>query len=264
MRTSEIVGKAHRLCEWLRKDDVLLYPKIGTVPMSWGVENATKWHVGNTDDLPEGLDRETIDSMPLRLPAKQMLIEFEATMRMADERIEPMTGFALCYDRGNEEIDCFFFGFGAGRFFFSGGGRLSLDPTLGKRGFAFYARGNQEQATKDEINAVKVVERTLVALNCTNVRSVDNAPPTALNKKRQKQGKPPLFTYKTLHVLAGMRGATNSQRTEDAEAKRSPRLHFRRGHIRRIGDGRITWVQQCMVGNGRLGMVEKAYALEAI
>ena len=116
----------------------------------------------------------------------------------------------------------------------------------------------------DEVaTATSVVEMVLVLLSCTNVRSVDNVPPAALNRKRTKTGKPPLFTYKTLHVIAGERNAPSSQREQDDEARRSPRLHFRRGHVRRIGSNRITWVQQCMVGNKELGQVENAYALTA-
>ena len=257
--TGEIVGKAHRLCEWLRNANTLLYPKIGTVPLSWGVENATKWHVGNSDDLPYGMDREVIDQIPIRLPCAQMLIECECEMRMADGRQEPMTAFALCYDTRNGVIDCFFFGYGVGRFWFSGGGGITAEPD-GRRGWRPYEGGKHNKA--DMQNAMNLVERTLIALTCSNVRSADNHPPVALNKKRQKAGKLPLFTYKTLHVISGEREASHDPCADDSEAKRSPRLHFRRGHVRRIGDGRITWVQQCMVGNRRVGMVEKCYSLD--
>lgn len=262
MRTSEIVGKAHRLCEWLREDDVPLYPKVSTVPMSWAVEDASKWHVGSPHDLPSGLDREIIDSMPLRLPVKQMLIEFDGDMHMADGRIEPTTGFILCYDRADEKIDCFMFGHGSGRFYFTGGCQVYMEN--GRRVHMHYNRqGKDTSGDKIVSQWLVVLEQTLVALNCTNVRSVDNVQSAALNKKRQRAGKPPLFTYKTLHVLAGDRSAPHSQRADDDEARTSPRLHFRRGHVRRVGDGRITWVQQCMVGNRRLGVVEKAYSIGA-
>lgn len=258
--TGQIIGRAHKLCRWLRESNILLYPKIGTVPLSWGVENATKWHVGNADDLPQGMDREVIDSIPIRLPCAQMLIEAECEMRMADGRHEPMTAFALCYDTRNGVIDCFLFGYGVGRFWFSGAGGITVEPD-GRRGWRPYEGDKHNKA--EMLNGMKLVERTLIAMTCNNVRSADNPPPVALNKKRQKAGKPPLFTYKTLHVISGEREASHDPRADNAEAKRSPRLHFRRGHVRRIGDGRITWVQQCMVGNRRLGVVEKAYALDA-
>lgn len=256
----QILGKAHRLCEWLQGEATTLKTTAGAVPMAWVVAEAPKWHVGQTSELPSGLDREVIDSFPLRLPTKCMVIEYETTTTMADGRTEPITGFALCFDWGNSRVDAFFFALCIGRFSSHGGGTLSTNQE-GKREFRPYE--GSTATDRQAVAGIKVVERTLVALSCTNVRSVDNTPPTALNKKRQKAGKPPLFTYKTLHILSGERGASHDQRADDTEAKRSPRLHFRRGHVRRIGDGRITWVQQCMVGNRRRGVVEKAYALEA-
>lgn len=260
--TGQILGKAHRLCEWLRADDIPLYPTVSTIPLSWAVENATKWHAGNVDDLPDAMERLEIDRMPMRLPAKQVLFECDISMRMADERTEEATSFFLCYDSISDGIEVFAFVLVANRFNFCGGCRIHTKD--GQRFFSAYNRHGREEMTANQLRAtVTAVERILTALACTNVRSVDNQPPAALNRKRTKQGKPPLFTYKTLHVLAGERSGTHNQRDDDAEVKRSLRLHFRRGHVRRIGDGRITWVQQCMVGNRRLGVVEKAYALEA-
>ena len=260
--TGQILGKAHRLCEWLRADDVKFSPTVGSVPLSWAVQNSSKWHLGNTDDLPDGLDRKTIDAMHLRLPAQQVVFECESDIRMADGRMEKTTSFFLCYDAGLEGIECFVFVLLMGAFRFCGGGR-----SYEKEGRSFFTpyrqHGKEWQSPDDLRSMVTVVERALVALSCTNVRSVDNAPPTSLNRKRQKAGKPPLFTYKTLHVLAGERGDSHDPRADDAEAKRSPRLHFRRSHFRRIGGGRITCVQQCMVGNRSLGIVEKVYALHS-
>lgn len=258
--TGQILGKAHRLCEWLRQENTMLYPKIGTVPLSWLVDTSTKWHVGHVDSLPNGLDRETIDSFPLCLPVKQMLIEFETSTLMADGREEESDGFTLCLDRGDQQIDCFFFGLVLGEFQYFGGGMLVYDQVNECRRFDIYI-GDESRSEKTIRNGVKIVERVLVALSCTNVRSVDNVPSQALNKKRMRQGKQPLFTYKTLHIISGERGGQHDAIVTDAEARKGPRLHFRRGHVRRIGDGKITWVQQCMVGSKRRGVVEKAYAL---
>lgn len=262
--TSQILGKAHKLCEWLREDDLLLYEKISTVPLSYGVEDSTKWHVGNVDDLPAGLDREVIDSLPLHLPVKKMLIEFEMMTIMGDGRSEPSTGFILCYDKGDEVIDCFFMSFCVDKFSFFGGCKLFRDQNTGCRKLGIYEKGATSRInTKLISNGVTYVERTLVALGCTNVISADNNPPSSLNKKRIKQGKLPVFTYKTLHVISGKRAGSHSYNTNSVEVLGGVRLHFRRGHIRRLADGRITWVQQCMVGNKAVGVIEKSYALLA-
>lgn len=261
--TGQILGKAHKLCEWLRNENVLIYPgREHAVPLSWAVDDATKWYVGDVDDLPDPEDGEIYKTIPLRLPHKTVLIE--GAVSALTQQVEAANGtfFALCKDRGNNAIDCFFF-LHISDFSFCGGCCLTLDET-GNAAIGRFGDGTRDIDSLDRLSMnIHIVRRLLLALHCSNVRSVDNAPPAALNKKRAKQGKIPLYTYKTLHVLSGVRGGSHDQSADDAEAKRSPRLHFRRGHVRRIGDGRITWVQQCMVGNRRLGVVEKAYALEA-
>jgi hypothetical protein len=256
--TSGIIGMSHRLCEWLRNGDVQLYQKVSTIPLALGVEFSTKWHVGNVDDLPSGLDRETIDSIPLRLPCAQMLIEADCNLWMADGSEKAMTGFALCYDTGTKRIDCFFFGYGVGRFWFTGGGAITTEPD-GRRAWRQYE--GYEQNKNDMVSAMKIVERTLVALSCNNVQSVDNDPPAALNKKRTKKGKLPLFTYKTLHIIQKSGSGRHLQSDDADDGRRSPRLHFRRGHVRKIGEGHLTWVQQCMVGDKKIGLIQKAYAI---
>ena len=260
--TGQILSKAHRLCEWLRKNDVELPLSYGSVLMASAVESADKWHVGSAADLPSPKDRETFNSMPLRLPAKQMLIEFDSEMLMADGRTVQMTGFLLCIDELDAVIEIFAFGYAEGRFFFDGGGEMFIED--GRRKFAVYKEFERDKIQVRELLKLSyILEQTLLALHCTNVRSVDNQPSAALNKKRKKAGKPPLFTYKTLHIVSGERSGHYSQSEDNDEVNRSPRLHFRRGHVRHIGDGRITWVQQCMVGKRRAGVVEKSYALGA-
>lgn len=44
--------------------------------------------------------------------------------------------------------------------------------------------------------------------------------------------------------------------------RNGPREHLRRGHIRRLPDGRKIWVQACVVGSRALGVVRKTYAVE--
>lgn len=260
--TGQILGKAHRLCEWLRQVNSPQLPSHFAAPMAWAVERSTKWHIGNANDLPVLKDREALDSMPLRLPVDQMLIEFESGLLMADGRTSDMTGFLLCNQNKNEEIELMIFGFTEGRFYFDGGGVMFLAE--GKRKFSIFEEfENSATSSREILVQGYILEKTLLALNCTNVRSVDNTLPEALNRKRLRAGKIPLFTYKTLHLVTGERGGISSDRDSDEEARRSPRLHFRRGHIRHIGDGRITWIQQCMVGNRRAGVVEKTYALES-
>lgn len=104
---------------------------------------------------------------------------------------------------------------------------------------------------------VSLVVRGLMVLNCSNVHCVDNPPPAALNKKRERSGKVPLFTYKTLHIKTQDRRTARGQPAGSERA--GPRLHLRRGHIRRLDDARTTWVQSCVVGDKQRGIVMKDY-----
>ena len=106
---------------------------------------------------------------------------------------------------------------------------------------------------------VSLVVRGLSVLNCSNVMCFDNYPPESLNKKRAKSGKCPLFTYKTLHIKTAK---TQTSKSENSNIERSaPRLHMRRGHIRSLPSGVTTWIQSCMVGSSKNGVVSKDYRI---
>lgn len=102
--------------------------------------------------------------------------------------------------------------------------------------------------------------RIFAVMACSNVRTRDHQPDAALNKKRAKAGKVPLVSYKTLEIAVpntryeggGPGGGTHA----------SPRVHLRRGHIRKIADGKTVWVQACVVGS-KHGMVLKDYKLRS-
>lgn len=104
-----------------------------------------------------------------------------------------------------------------------------------------------------------LVVRGLSVLNCSNVICVDNHPSSALNKKRAKHGKVPMFSFKTLHLDVGKTKVKSIGKSLSNRA--GPRLHLRRGHIRRIDENRTTWVQSCMVGDKSIGVSLKDYRI---
>lgn len=110
--------------------------------------------------------------------------------------------------------------------------------------------------TKNIIHAIRVF-RTI--LNCKNVKTEEIKPDAALQKARARRGKMPLFSY---HVLT-LRSDTKEKCESKGGTHASPRLHIRRGHIRRFDDGTHTWVSPCTVGDKSLGMVHKDYKYEA-
>jgi len=109
--------------------------------------------------------------------------------------------------------------------------------------------------TMDEINAFADL---CLALACKNVTTRDHAAPEKLNRQREKAGKLPL---KGFHVLELMGGASLPGQGMAGD-RNGPRSHLRRGHIRRISDNRVTWVNSTVV-RGR-GLVEKVYSVGAL
>lgn len=98
-----------------------------------------------------------------------------------------------------------------------------------------------------------------LTVNCENVQTAEVAPPAKLNAKRVKNGKQPLDSY---HVLVLPGGDASAPQGGSAH-RQGPRSHWRRGHLRRLGEGRVVWVRHALVGNRELGNVQKEYRVEA-
>ena len=106
--------------------------------------------------------------------------------------------------------------------------------------------------------AIYTVISGLNLLNCNNIELVDNPAPAALNKKRIKKGKLPIYEYKTIQIKPGKHYSNQSNGASD---RSGPRFHLRRGHIRRLPSGNTTWVRHCAVGDPSRGKIEKDYSI---
>jgi hypothetical protein len=97
----------------------------------------------------------------------------------------------------------------------------------------------------------------LTMLLCTKyIKKERIDPPTTLNKKRAKRGKPPLHPY-TIVRLQDRQSGVGAGRCGS-----SPRPHWRRGHIRRLSNGLVVPVAPCLVcADGRVLPPQK-YLLE--
>lgn len=82
--------------------------------------------------------------------------------------------------------------------------------------------------------------------------------PTALNEKRAKTGKLPLYDYHIVDLSRRHRAARPLG--SGAPTGRHVRCHFRRGHWRHFEKHR-TWINWMLVGDPDLGFVEKEYKL---
>jgi len=78
------------------------------------------------------------------------------------------------------------------------------------------------------------------------------------SKRLQAKGKAPLFSWHTVKIEPPTpkqehRGGTHA----------TPRLHDRRGHLRRLANGKTCWVRACKVGDASKGVVFKDYEVTA-
>lgn len=102
----------------------------------------------------------------------------------------------------------------------------------------------------------------LNALQCSNVSIAKQSQSVATMAKRPKVAIP----FDTYHVLVIGHQETSSNGGSGANhgGHRSPREHLRRGHIRRLHDGRRIWVNASVVAHGRgRGVVTKDYTLRS-
>ena len=115
--------------------------------------------------------------------------------------------------------------------------------------------GTSSLAVEDTQASVIVFVNFMAALACSNSVAMDAPPPSPkLNAKRRKAGKTPFFTYKILTISG------NSPQNSEAGGGThgSPRVHLRRGHIRRLPE-KTVWVNACVVGDKSKGLIQKDY-----
>ena len=137
-----------------------------------------------------------------------------------------------------------------------------LLPEFYEKTLAAYG-GNREKAYAqiilDSRDEVQTVVQACSVINCANVTTAEVSAPAALNKKRQEKGKQPFFSYKVLQLSderreAGKGGAGGNHA--------SPRMHLRRGHLRRL-ESKVVWVRPAMANAGTSpGAVLKDYAVQ--
>jgi hypothetical protein len=104
-----------------------------------------------------------------------------------------------------------------------------------------------------------VLIRTLSVLNCSNVQVEEIPPSRVLNTIRRAKKKLPIYAYKTLVLKSKKKKIlTNLGGTHE-----SPRIHLRRGHIKRRKTGDFWW-QSCVIGNREKGVIIKDYKADNI
>jgi hypothetical protein len=98
-----------------------------------------------------------------------------------------------------------------------------------------------------------------ISLRCRDVVVNECGPSPAVKRKREKRGLQPIFEYKRITIKPELRAIYEAASEEFA--RNSPRLHFRRGHVRRLPQGRETYVSPCWAGNANAGVIAKDYVV---
>lgn len=106
----------------------------------------------------------------------------------------------------------------------------------------------------DYQDELSVVMHFLNALACSNVRSERLNTP----KKKLKSALP--FDEYRILTIDCPKGSAGNGHSHDG-SNRSPREHLRRGHIRRLEDGRRLWINATVVNAGKGGKISKDYAV---
>lgn len=137
-----------------------------------------------------------------------------------------------------------------------------LLPEVFQEAIANY--GSREKAfgqiILDSRDEVMMVMQACNVINCANVTTADVHASPALNKKRLQNGKQPFFSYKVLQLSEERRGDSG---TATGNNHNSPRMHLRRGHLRRL-ESKVVWVRPAVINAGSNdGVVVKDYAVVA-
>jgi len=103
---------------------------------------------------------------------------------------------------------------------------------------------------------LRSLEKFLRVLNCSNVATEIVEPSKPLNAKRARTGKPLICSYHILVLKKNQKRSLHCPAVGDY--KNSPRIHLRRGHIKRRKTGTFWWDPH-VVGDRTRGIVVKDY-----
>ena len=128
-------------------------------------------------------------------------------------------------------------------------------PTFGGRPALKVAFEDKRVPMSDYMDELGALLCFLNILQCSNVH-IERSESARNRKKAKLKDALPFDTYHVLTIdvpnISGIGNATGGHR--------SPREHLRRGHIRRLSDGRRVWVNATVVCAGRgAGVVTKDY-----
>jgi hypothetical protein len=107
-------------------------------------------------------------------------------------------------------------------------------------------------------------------LSCKNISQTVIDPSPKINKKKEKNGKIPLYSYRVLMVGMEGQSATTPDSPTGGTAESHNRLHFQRGHFKQYSETRplfgklsgLYWWQPHIRGQNKNGFVDKEYRIK--
>lgn len=240
-------SKAHKvlMCKGLSPDGPLSHVRNNIM---YGV----KFHAGTDDDLPTPpVDMWSAEL--LRLPYPLTVLEFSVAGK----------DWLLAMSQGDaqESIDCAVLSNMHGSWGYACSFEITPDGVGRSAGWqhqGFIDEGNDKAKRILLGGCANAVLSFLLALRCSNVEQ-KVITPSQLKRQISSGRGVPAFEYRILTIKP--RKADKS-RTATASAHASPRLHWRRGHVRRLPSGNLTWVTSCMVGDSVAGTIDKDYRVK--
>lgn len=231
---------------------------------------STKFFLPKGGVLLDDSELKALDeSKELSLPFEFVAIEFEANINQFVIELDSMPKFSskkrIIFARHvDENIVCtpVFCAESTGRwatfYDFAIPRAHSLgDSENGRRSVTILAK-NPAGPDKDSISHdANIVMCFINALACSNVK-IERSNPKKSGKVKSAL---PFDTYHVLTVDVGNRGEDTQY--AGTGTHRSPREHLRRGHIRRLSDGRRIWVNAAVIGAGKgSGVITKDYVIK--
>jgi len=132
-----------------------------------------------------------------------------------------------------------------------------LSTTQIVKGFYKDENISDENVMYTEQHSISCVLAINQLLSCSNIGIQHHSKPKFLNKKRKKKNKIPFDDYYTLTIDSHKKQSKcTGKKIHD---RRSPRFHLRRGHIRRLSNGKKIWINSFAVGAGDGGVIHKNY-----
>ena len=117
------------------------------------------------------------------------------------------------------------------------------------------------QADEDALVSMKLFSGWLFSclgcLNSDGIESEQTPEKRFINARREAAGRPPIFGYRLLRVDMSKMKMPGLTATGNQHA--SPRMHWRRGHIRTLCTGKHVIVRPCLVGDYSNGQLDKEY-----